>query len=221
MTSDSETTKLGARERLLSAAARLFAEHGKDKVSIRDIAAAAGVRHGGVNYHFRSKDELFVEVLRSFGPAARQAEPPLELMRSEKTPDEARAVFERIVEGIVLEFTRPVDPIALGLLHCEISKNGGPHETIFKEVIEPRHEALETLIGQMYPHLTDRRELRIAAMNVMSQCVFLFLAQPVALRLLDVEEIDEELARTYARRIVTTALEGLGAPSVAEAGGTR
>jgi AcrR family transcriptional regulator len=50
--------------RLLEAAARLFIERGYDAVSMRDIASAAKLTKGAVYGHFRSKGQLFVEVIR-------------------------------------------------------------------------------------------------------------------------------------------------------------
>ena len=47
-----------ARERLLSAAARLFAERGYRAASVDDVAAAAGFSKGAVYWHFGSKEEL-------------------------------------------------------------------------------------------------------------------------------------------------------------------
>ena len=47
------------RNRLLSAASRLFAEKGYDHATVRDICAAAGVNIALVNYHFKSKEGLY------------------------------------------------------------------------------------------------------------------------------------------------------------------
>ena len=52
------------RERILKAAARLFAERGYDATSIRTLAAKAGVNQAAINYHFKSKDGLYRDVLR-------------------------------------------------------------------------------------------------------------------------------------------------------------
>lgn len=49
-----------ARERILAAAAPLFAENGFDAVGVRAIAAAAKVNIAAVNYHFGSKEALIV-----------------------------------------------------------------------------------------------------------------------------------------------------------------
>jgi AcrR family transcriptional regulator len=49
---------------VFSAAERLFAVHGFQKVSVRDITAAAGVNLASINYHFGSKDALLLEIFR-------------------------------------------------------------------------------------------------------------------------------------------------------------
>jgi AcrR family transcriptional regulator len=58
-----------ARERLLDAAARLFAERGFNGVSVREIAAAAEVNLGVIPYYFGTKENLLQEVFqRLFSP---------------------------------------------------------------------------------------------------------------------------------------------------------
>jgi AcrR family transcriptional regulator len=52
------------REQLLTAAERLFAERGFAAVSVRMIAAEAGVNWSLVGYYFRGKDGLLAEVYR-------------------------------------------------------------------------------------------------------------------------------------------------------------
>jgi len=49
---------------VFAAAERLFALHGFQKVSVRDITAEAGVNLASVNYHFGSKDALLFEIFR-------------------------------------------------------------------------------------------------------------------------------------------------------------
>jgi AcrR family transcriptional regulator len=52
-----------ARERLLDAAAKVFAEHGYRGASIDDIAASAGVTKGALYWNFPSKQEFFFALL--------------------------------------------------------------------------------------------------------------------------------------------------------------
>ncbi|WP_405149036.1 TetR/AcrR family transcriptional regulator [Sphaerisporangium sp. NBC_01403] len=60
-------TAAETRERLLRAAADVFAERGYDGTRVADIAAAAGVSNGALYAHFGSKAELIVTALRAHG----------------------------------------------------------------------------------------------------------------------------------------------------------
>ena len=51
------------RKLILAAARDLFAEHGVDGVSVRRIAAAAGVNHALVHRYFGTKDEMVTEII--------------------------------------------------------------------------------------------------------------------------------------------------------------
>src|SRR6266851_3372531 len=52
------------RERILSAAARLFAEHGFASASMPAIAELSGITAGAIYRHFSSKAELLLEVVK-------------------------------------------------------------------------------------------------------------------------------------------------------------
>lgn len=52
------------RSRIIDVAYEVFAEKGYDTANTRDIAAAAGVTHTTIRYHFGSKDELWRETVR-------------------------------------------------------------------------------------------------------------------------------------------------------------
>jgi len=53
------------RAAILAAALKLFAERGFEGAALRDIAAAAGVEHSLVRYHFTDKSTLWRSALRS------------------------------------------------------------------------------------------------------------------------------------------------------------
>lgn len=59
-----DVVELGdTKARILSAAFRRLASEGYAALSVREIAKDAGVNHALINYHFRSKDQLVIEVL--------------------------------------------------------------------------------------------------------------------------------------------------------------
>ena len=57
-------TAAESRTLILDTAARLFRAEGYAAVSLRDLAAACGMKAGSLYYHFASKDEIVAEVLR-------------------------------------------------------------------------------------------------------------------------------------------------------------
>ena len=54
-----------ARAKLMAAAEEVFSERGFARASLEEIASRAGYTRGAFHWHFRSKDELFLEVLKS------------------------------------------------------------------------------------------------------------------------------------------------------------
>lgn len=82
MTAHRPSSDETGRKRITDAAARLFLERGYAQTTLRDIAAAAGIKAGSIYYHFDSKEALFLDVLEqgmevmieAFEKAAAQAE---------------------------------------------------------------------------------------------------------------------------------------------------
>jgi AcrR family transcriptional regulator len=68
---------MGNREDLLAGAARCLRERGWARTTVRDIAAAAGVSHAAIGYHFGSRDALliaaFVQAMEDWGHEVERA----------------------------------------------------------------------------------------------------------------------------------------------------
>lgn len=86
------------RDRILDAGERLFAEHGY-AASLRGITSAAGVNLAAVHYHFGSKEELLVAVVRRRVDEANR--------RRLEALDRLEAAGPPAVEALVEVFLRP------------------------------------------------------------------------------------------------------------------
>ncbi|MEM9426981.1 MAG: TetR/AcrR family transcriptional regulator [Pseudomonadota bacterium] len=60
-----QTTRINTKDDLRNHARQLFAEHGYEGVSMRDIAAAVGIRQSAIYNHFPSKQHLLVDLMVS------------------------------------------------------------------------------------------------------------------------------------------------------------
>ena len=92
----------GGRERLLAAAAKLFAAKGYAGASVRDILRAAKVTAPVLYYHFGSKEGLFLGLVRD-GLAAAEAE-MAKALAAASTPAEKVRAFCRVHVGIQERF---------------------------------------------------------------------------------------------------------------------
>src|SRR5436190_21230125 len=68
------------QQALLDAAAKLFAERGFDRTTVRDIAGQAGVNQALLFRYFGSKEALFEAVIARNGREHLEANPPERLL---------------------------------------------------------------------------------------------------------------------------------------------
>jgi len=148
MTTQASITDQETRQRLLDAAARLFAEHGFNKVSVRDICKEAGANVAAVNYYFRDKWGLYREVLqviidysqrtRELAHDASAGKPPEERLRHY-----IRVFLERALGG---ELQEPWQ----GKLICREMSDPSPGlDLFFDEVIRPNAARVAALVGEI------------------------------------------------------------------------
>jgi AcrR family transcriptional regulator len=92
-----------SRRHILDCAARLVRQHGYAATSLRDIAAASGMKAGSLYYHFASKEEIVAEMLNIgvqtvFGEVRRSVEalgdPPVASRIETAVRAHMRAIFE-------------------------------------------------------------------------------------------------------------------------------
>lgn len=107
-----------ARERLLSAALELFAEHGVSGTSLQMIADRLGVTKAAVYHQFPTKDEIVLAVIE---PALSELAPLAEAAERHRTPAARRlsalgAVIDLVVEYRRLSAVLSYDPVVMRLV---------------------------------------------------------------------------------------------------------
>ncbi|GAA1967797.1 hypothetical protein GCM10009717_38430 [Agromyces allii] len=113
------------RQLILSAAERLFAEHGISAVPLRDIGAEAGQRnHAAVQYHFGDREALVTAIMESRGSES-------ELERADLVAGLMLGGVAPTVADVVSAFVRPLaihirpDNHYLAFLSLFITEEGG------------------------------------------------------------------------------------------------
>lgn len=155
------------KRRLLDAAGVLFAAKGFRDTTTADICRAARANCAAVNYHFRSKAELYAAAWRhEFERSI--AEYPPDGGAAPDAPAEER--FRGHIRALVRRFMDPASR-ELDISHREMSNPTGLLAEVKKSMIEPlrlRHLAIvRKLLG---PSATER-EVQLCEMSTHAQCV--------------------------------------------------
>ena len=120
MTRGGKLGSSGTRAAALDAAYELMTTRGYHGVSMRDIAAAAGVRASSLYNHFASKEEIVETVILERHPYVRLA-PQLAQLEA----DSAEGLIRALAQRVVAEFE--ASPGLLELMMIELSELRGAH----------------------------------------------------------------------------------------------
>jgi TetR/AcrR family transcriptional regulator, regulator of cefoperazone and chloramphenicol sensitivity len=162
-----------ARERMISAAMELFAEKGYEGMTVRDLAAAAGVNVAAVNYHFGSKDALYHECLRScLAPATKMRErmqTHLDAALKAKSKKIAEKTLRACVQIFLEELMHP-DSKHMRLVMREQAVGGPQFERIIREFFEPIGKILQQVIFMLAPGLPQMQVFMVIS-GVIGHCL--------------------------------------------------
>ncbi len=197
---------------ILDVSERLFAEHGLERVSIRDIISAANVNLGAINYHFGTKQQLIAAIFdRRLIPLDRER---LQLLDAAEQAAGEQALE---LEDVLAAFIRPAVRHAMDpklesavfrrlMARCFMEANPGL-EKILHAHFEPVVRRFDAALMRAMPKLTRvevfwRMHLTIGALH--HSLLMLDKAPPGVPKIrADVEE--------YVRRLVTFAAAGFRA----------
>jgi len=197
------------RERLLKAAAQLFADRGFKKVTVRDICRAARANVAAVNYHFGDKGGLYREVLqlasetmRSTNDAARAA--GRELPAEERLREYLRVTLCRATShnGSTHWISR--------LIYREMNDPTPAFDTLVEQGIRPRLEDLTAIVAEMLALPPDHPRVVQCVTSVHAQWI-LFVPNSVASRLRPKTHVRHDDAVQIAAHIAEFSLAGIRA----------
>jgi len=153
------------REKLIEAAGEIFAEKGPHAASIRDITRRAGANIAAVNYHFRDKAELYLQVLRHAhaGIIAAMSQPC-----TADTPAGRIREFLQAMLGALLDPARPA--WHRRLLGRELFQPT-PALDLVLDITQRPSQRLWELVREIRPDLPDD-QVMLAASAIVAQGLF-------------------------------------------------
>jgi len=203
MASVNDTTP-ETRQRLVEAAAEVFAEHGFRHTTIRDICQKAGTNVASINYHFGDKGKLYRAV---FDYARRCAPPTLWIQDSIANPEERLRAY---VRGLITCVFAEGRPAWLGkLIAREMVEPTGALDEFVQEQIRPNHVRLKLLVKELIGPDTDDEVARLASFSISAQCVYYYHCRSVIAHLYPERHFDSDTISEIVDHILRFTLGGL------------
>jgi AcrR family transcriptional regulator len=202
----------GTKLALIEAAGELFAEFGLRGASIRTIAEKASANVAAVNYHFGTKENLYAQVLR-YSLEKTRTGAPLDWVRHPETIDTPEKAAVRLRQFITERFQT--------LLSSHLPHWYGPFlvrslqaptpalQDAMNDVLEPDHDALETLVACCNPSLSTS-EAHLWAFSILGMITFYVFAEVPIRMVMRVDRYDPEFVDAAAEHVACAVLRGLG-----------
>jgi AcrR family transcriptional regulator len=187
------------RQAILAAARRLFAAHGVDGVSVRRIAAEAGVNHALVHRYFGTKDEMVAAILLAEGEA----------MSALGRPDADAGTSLAALRQVLLHALGEGRTSVMLMLRAEID-GLAPERLLEGEPLRP----LVLLRAWLADHAPDGADVDVEALTMVVGAAMMGLVscRPVLAAGVGVEQPDdEELVRRCVDVLVGIAAVAIGA----------
>ncbi len=157
---DSEKT----RAKIIEAAGQLFAERGFKGVTVRDIVKKADTHLSALNYHFRTKDALYREVVLE---ACRQASISPEDQEQLSALDPEKALY--LLINVSLKSYR--DHNASNWQNVLLTKECWEPSPVFGEIIEvyfkPATDFISRIVGKTVDKPADDHQVRFSVIALL------------------------------------------------------
>jgi TetR/AcrR family transcriptional regulator, transcriptional repressor for nem operon len=181
------------RERVVAAAARLLRERGISGIGVDALAQAAGLTHGAIYSHFRTKDELAAAAVTH---ALAQSSAEWQAAAGE---GDAAGIFNQLVRSYVSRAHRdhPGDGCALAAMGSDAMRGGRRRRTKVRRAFSDGAVALIDTVAAVCDGASaeTRREQAIAAITSM-------LGAIVLARAVDDQALSDRVLLTVRRKLM-------------------
>lgn len=208
-------------DRVLAAAATLFAERGFARTTIRDLATRADVNVATGHYHFGSKRALYLAVARAqFEALDARLAAERALPESDALAGASRRELERLLERRIhgmLSFLLGPPPSPHGALMIrELCDPTDALPVIVREFVGPQKQRMMALVARLGPSLASG-DVERCTFSIVAQIFFQRLMLPALPELMGEATLPRDHVRRTAAHVTAFSLAGIDAANRAAA----
>lgn len=197
------------RAKMIESAGPIFAAHGFDQATVRDICAAAGVNVASIGYYFGDKMGLYLEVVRHVRNECAKQFPLSELpgrSKEERLNAFVRTMLQRMLSGDHSGWQSQ-------LMMREMNRPTEAFREMVEDYMRPLMDQLKSLLSEFVPHDIEPHRLDQLALSVVGQCLYYRVGRQVIQQLIEKESREkhydvDSLARHIASVAISAASDG-------------
>ncbi len=202
------------QRKLLNAAGEVFAAQGFEAATVREICQRSGTNIAAINYHFGSKERLYIEAVKSAHCYQHSAQP------LEFPPDlpleQALGCFVR--EMMVDMLDRDSPSWHLELMMRELARPTAACEELVRSYIGPKFAMLEGILDGLLPPNLPPTQRQLFAFSIVGQCLLYRFHRPIGKLLIGEAKFNSLFnVELLADHITRFSLAGIQAANVQEA----
>lgn len=200
------TSARSTRERLLEAATQVFLAEGYRDATFRQICRLAGANSAAINYHFRDKEKLYLEVIERVIEESRSRFP---LPPDDLPPEQRLRAFVQMLLRNLLQ--GEIDTPLMKIMAREMADPTLGLDLVVEQVIRPVHAALGEIVRQLAEPGVSTQQVRDCTYSILGQCNCFRHAQPVISRLGQYRDYDPATIEHIIDHIAQFSLAGIRA----------
>ncbi len=154
------------RQKLLVAAGEIFAKKGFWETTNAAICEKANVNTASVNYHFGSKENLYIEAWKYSFEKSIKVHPP-------DGGISPKATVQERLQGRILSFMQRIgDPEAhdFDIIHKEMASPTGLLSETIEKAITPIEQDFKSTLKELLGSSAGEQQIRFCHMSIMGQC---------------------------------------------------
>jgi len=194
-----------ARQRLLEAAAEIFADYGYEGAFVRQITQHAGVNVAGINYYFGDKEQLYIEAVKHAHVCSTSDAMRREFPEGMHPADK----LTHFIRGMVQAMHAPASPASMKLMMREMADPGKAAHVVVEEFIRPMAFRLRDILWELLPDLTEPK-LLMTGFSVIGQILFYRQNRPMAELIFGKDHVERLTAEMVADHVVAFTFRALG-----------
>lgn len=201
-----------AKNRILLAAGRIFADKGFRCSTVREICDAAEVNIASVNYYFGDKKNLYEQTLLLAREIGAQKFPTPDFSALASPQDRLRSIILLLLNRLV---GNHVEPWPVKILMSEILDPSPAAKPLIDGYIEPFLKMVFATVEELVDDSVSTTKIHQLSFSVISQCVWYRFASDINRMVIPEAQYNDNFSvNSLAKQIYEFSLSGIRAANV-------